>query len=63
MERLGVGRSTLREGLRALIHKGVLTSRQGDGTYVLALPAERTQLAERLQAARVHEVHEVRYVL
>ncbi len=63
MTRLGVGRSTLREGMRALIHKGMLASRQGDGTYVLATPAERTPLAERLQAARVPEVHEVRFAL
>jgi DNA-binding FadR family transcriptional regulator len=63
MSRLGVGRSTLREGMRALIHKGLLVSRQGDGTYVLATPAERTSLAERLKAARVPEVHEVRFAL
>jgi DNA-binding FadR family transcriptional regulator len=63
MSELGVGRSTLREGVRALIHKGLLAARQGDGTYVLATPAERTSLAERLAAARVQEVQEVRYAL
>lgn len=63
MERLDVGRSTLREAMRALIHKGLLAARQGDGTYVLATPAERAPLAERLQAARVPEVQEVRFAL
>jgi DNA-binding FadR family transcriptional regulator len=36
-ELLGVSRSTLREGLRALSSMGILQTRQGDGTYVTAL--------------------------
>lgn len=63
MEQLGVGRSTLREAVRALIHQGLLAARQGDGTYVLATPGERAPLVERLKAARVAEVHEVRFAL
>lgn len=34
---LGVSRSSLREGVRALAVTGVLETRQGDGTYVTAL--------------------------
>jgi DNA-binding FadR family transcriptional regulator len=33
----GVSRSSLREGVRALVITGVLETRQGDGTYVTAL--------------------------
>lgn len=36
---LGVSRSPLREGVRALAMMGVLESRQGDGTYVTSLDA------------------------
>ena len=35
--RLGVSRGSLREGVRALVHLGVLETRQGDGTYVTEL--------------------------
>ena len=34
---LGVSRSSLREGVRALVMSGVLETRQGDGTYVTTL--------------------------
>jgi len=33
---LGVGRNTVREAVRALVHSGMLEPRQGDGTYVRA---------------------------
>jgi DNA-binding FadR family transcriptional regulator len=38
---LGVSRGSLREGVRALVHLGVLETRQGDGTYVTELDASR----------------------
>jgi len=38
---LGVSRSSLREGVRALAVTGVLETRQGDGTYVTALDPGR----------------------
>lgn len=38
---LGVSRGSLREGVRALVHMGVLETRQGDGTYVTELDAGR----------------------
>src|SRR5215471_13149987 len=39
--KLGVSRGSLREGVRALVHLGVLETRQGDGTYVTELDASR----------------------
>jgi GntR family transcriptional repressor for pyruvate dehydrogenase complex len=38
---LGVSRSSLREGVRALCSMGVLETRQGDGTYVTSLDLNR----------------------
>lgn len=34
-EKFGVGRSTVREAVKALVSKGVLEVRRGDGTYVI----------------------------
>ena len=39
-ERIGVGRSSLREGMRILAAYGVIEVRQGDGTYVINRMAE-----------------------
>jgi len=36
---LGVGRSTIREAIRQLAGRGVLTTRQGSGVFVMALDA------------------------
>jgi len=36
VEALGVSRPSVREGVRALAQVGLLESRQGDGTYVIA---------------------------
>lgn len=33
-EQLGVGRNTVREAVRVLVHAGLLESRQGNGTFV-----------------------------
>ena len=63
MEELGVGRSTLREAVSVLAHGGVLEVRQGDGTYVRALPESAETLERRLGRARLMEVQEVRRVL
>lgn len=61
-QRLGVGRSTLREAIRALSHSGVLETRQGSGTFVAAGSAQAL-LDVRLAEARVAEVFEVRRAL
>ncbi|HAM50318.1 MAG TPA: hypothetical protein DCP92_06345 [Nitrospiraceae bacterium] len=49
MEKLGVGRSTLREAVRVLAHNGMLEVRQGGGTYVSALPDDAEPFAHRLR--------------
>ncbi|MFQ3661230.1 MAG: GntR family transcriptional regulator [Chloroflexaceae bacterium] len=63
MAELGVGRSTVREAVRALAHSGVLEVRQGDGTYVRMPGVADEPLGLRLRRAQVHEVHEVRRAL
>lgn len=67
---LGVGRNTVREAVRALVHAGVLECRQGSGTYVVSTdelaPVVARRLSDhgtgagRVDAARTAEVVEVR---
>ncbi len=63
IDRLQVGRGTLREAVKALSHAGLLEVRQGDGTYVKT----RSELsgALRRQIARSTDMHvqEVRRAL
>jgi DNA-binding FadR family transcriptional regulator len=61
-DRLGVGRSTVREAVRALVHAGMLETRQGSGTFVLSL-SPGTGWEPRLRRAAVLEVYEVREAL
>lgn len=56
---LGIGRSTVREAVRALSHTGVLEVRQGSGTFVRAAPGAG-EFTLRLQRAGAAEVYEVR---
>jgi DNA-binding FadR family transcriptional regulator len=66
--RLGVSRNVLREAVRALVHAGVLRTRQGDGTYVgtmepgelLDSVAMYTSLAT---GARIEQVLEARRII
>lgn len=61
-EQLGVGRSTVREAVRVLVHSGLLETRQGAGTFVLARePAGEWE--PRLRRAAVLEVYELREAL
>ncbi|MPY86801.1 MAG: FCD domain-containing protein [Luteitalea sp.] len=66
-ERLGVGRSTLREAVSSLAFTGAIQSRQGSGTFVTGendLPVERLiGLGLMLQRSTVEEVIEVRRIL
>ncbi|MFJ2785978.1 MULTISPECIES: FadR/GntR family transcriptional regulator [unclassified Streptomyces] len=56
---LGVGRSTVREALRALAGAGLVRPRQGAGVFVIATrPVE--DWPARLRAAEVSDVYEVR---
>lgn len=61
-ERLDVGRNTVREAVRVLVHVGLLETRQGDGTYVLRRldPAE---CLRRLQRATLRDQLEMRAAL
>ncbi len=62
-QQLGVGRSTLREAVRALVHAGLLETRQGSGTYVRSLAADGEGWEPLLRRAAVLEVYEVREAL
>lgn len=62
-ERLGVGRNTVREAVRALSHTGLLECRQGDGTYVRATSELSGAMRRRLRTAEVIEILEVRQAL
>lgn len=62
-EQLGVGRSTLREATRSLVQAGLLESRQGSGTFVLATSPPQAGWDAALHAAQVIEVYEVREAL
>lgn len=57
---LGVGRNTVREAVRALVHAGLLDVRQGDGTYVRATSELDAALARRLERSTALETLEVR---
>src|SRR5665213_2246643 len=60
---LGVGRSTLREAVKALSHMGLVEVRPGDGTYVRALPKDVEPLTRLLERSHVVDVYEVRRAL
>ncbi|WBB73406.1 FadR/GntR family transcriptional regulator [Micromonospora sp. WMMD1128] len=57
---LGVGRNTVREAVRALVHAGVLECRQGSGTYVVSTDELAPVVARRFADDRMAEVIEVR---
>lgn len=57
-EELGVSRTVIREAVRALVHLGVLETRQGAGTYVVST-ADPAPMLRRFGTADVREVFEV----
>nr|MDT0661265.1 FadR/GntR family transcriptional regulator [Micromonospora sp. DSM 115978] len=63
VEALGVGRNTVREAVRALVHAGVLECRQGSGTYVVSTDELAGAVTRRLSAAQTTETMEVRRAL
>ncbi|MEI5103944.1 FadR/GntR family transcriptional regulator [Streptomyces sp. PmtG] len=60
VEQLSVGRNTVREAVRALVHTGLLEPRQGDGTYVRASSDFGAAVQRRVRKAGVLEAYEVR---
>ncbi|MFI0976361.1 FadR/GntR family transcriptional regulator [Streptomyces sp. NPDC021093] len=63
IEELGVGRSTLREALGALVHLGLLEARVGDGTYVRSSSELQSVLVRRANSTQRENVLELRTVL
>lgn len=63
MNQFGVGRSTIREAVRVLVHAGLLVKRQGHGTFVIGATIEQESLDYRLRRAEVLDVYEVRLML
>lgn len=59
---LGIGRSTVREALRALAGEGLLRPRQGVGVFVVATETSR-EASLWLRQAAVTDVYEVRMLL
>ncbi|GIN74551.1 GntR family transcriptional regulator [Bacillus sp. J14TS2] len=63
MELFGVGRSTIREAIRVLVHAGLLEKKQGFGTYLKANPTIQEPLSHRLHRAELIEVYDARKML
>ncbi|WP_043641145.1 FadR/GntR family transcriptional regulator [Nonomuraea candida] len=62
---LGVGRSTVREALRALAGAGLVQARQGSGVFVIATVATGPagEWSTRLRRAAITDVYEVRMIV
>ncbi|MBP1992942.1 FadR/GntR family transcriptional regulator [Paenibacillus eucommiae] len=60
---LNVSRNTLREGVKALCHAGVLTTKQGDGTYVSSSSTLGAAIQRRIQKSSLLDTLEVRNAL
>jgi len=63
VERLQVGRGTVREAIKALAHIGLLEVRQGDGTYVKSRSELAGALRRQMSGVTDIHVHEVRRAL
>ncbi|BBI35716.1 FadR/GntR family transcriptional regulator [Cohnella abietis] len=63
MQQFGVGRSTIREAVRVLVHAGLLEKKQGFGTFLSANSVIQEPLENRLRRAEIVEVYEVRKML
>ncbi|PWW63269.1 FadR/GntR family transcriptional regulator [Actinokineospora spheciospongiae] len=59
---LGVGRSTVREAIRALAGAGLVQARQGAGVFVVATRSEQ-DWSIRLRQAAITDVYEVRVLV
>lgn len=63
MQQFDVSRNTLREAIRALVHAGLLQTKQGSGTYVCSSSMLGAALEKRIQKANLLETLEVRHAL
>jgi DNA-binding FadR family transcriptional regulator len=63
MIQFDVSRNTLREAIRALVHAGLLQTKQGSGTYVRSNKHSGTAFEKRLAHSTLIEILEVRHAL
>lgn len=63
MEQFDVSRNTLREAIQALVHIGLLETRQGRGTVVLSKSSFEAVIQRHLEKADLIETLEVRLAL
>lgn len=63
MEKFDVSRNTLREAIRALVHAGLLETRQGSGTFVRSTSALGVALKRHVKKSTMLETLEVRLAL
>ncbi|MCR8635194.1 FadR/GntR family transcriptional regulator [Paenibacillus radicis (ex Xue et al. 2023)] len=63
MQQFDVSRNTLREAIRALVHAGLLKTRQGSGTFVSSSSVLGAALNRRIQKSNILETLEVRHAL
>ncbi|MET7795479.1 FadR/GntR family transcriptional regulator [Streptomyces decoyicus] len=61
-EQLQVGRNTVREAVRVLVHAGLLRSRQGEGTFVVST-TDPGDIMRGVQRAGIRDVLELRIAL
>lgn len=63
MDELGVGRSTLREAVKILVHANILEVKQGKGTRIKSLNFTQDSFEVRLQHADMDHIYEAREML
>lgn len=63
IEKFDVSRNTLREAIRALVHAGLLETKQGSGTIVRSASALGAALKRRVKKSTMLETLEVRLAL
>ena len=63
MELFGVGRNTVREAIQSLTSSGLLETKQGNGTFVVASERLQVDFFNAMDESGDHEVQEVREML
>lgn len=63
MTQFSVGRSSIREAVKILAHRGLVRVQQGLGTFVLSQSGPGEALSQRLQRADFEDLNEVRFLL
>lgn len=63
MKMLAVGRSTIREAVKILVHAGLLEVRQGDGTYIRSPSMAYVPLKQTLILDNYGQIMEMRTIL